>query len=269
MSKKGHGHHGGAWKVAYADFVTAMMALFLTLWLTAQDEKIKEAVERAFRHPFSSVTKESVGILPNKESTAVKADGGNFDADSAIELKMLRRLNDDLLKILKNDIDEAEETVKLEMVGEGLRISIFDHARRAIFEPDTAQFTEYGRFVVEILAWQVALYKGFAVEVEGHTEQGFKPPKADYTSWELSSDRANTARRLLVDHGVNPPQIAKVAGYSDTMPMPHYPPTDESNRRVVVMLRLKNAHRDPDGKSESSQADPPPAGPRTQAKANH
>jgi len=240
MSKK-HGHHGGAWKVAYADFVTAMMALFLTLWLTAQDEKIKEAIERAFRNPFSSVTKESVGILPNKENTAVQSSKGSFSADAPVELAMLRRLNQDLLRILKNDVDEVEETVKLDLVSDGLRISIFDHARRAIFEPDTARFTEYGRFVVTILAWQVAKYDQLGVEVEGHTEKGYKAVSADYTSWELSSDRANAARRLLVEHGVKWGQLAKVAGFSDTMPMPNYPPADEANRRVVMMLRAKTA----------------------------
>ncbi len=241
MSKKGHGHHGGAWKVAYADFVTAMMALFLTLWLTAQDEKIKEAIERAFRHPFSSVTKESVGILPNKENTAVKSSQGNFDASAAVELQMLRRLNQDLLKILKNDVDETQETVQLEMVDDGLRISIFDHARRAIFEPATARFTAYGTMVVSVLAWQIALYDRFDVELEGHTEKGFAPPNPNYGGWELSSDRANAARRLIVEHGVKTAQVAKVAGFSDTVPMPHYPPDAEANRRVVVMLRIKQA----------------------------
>src|ERR1043166_2953542 len=75
--KKRHESHGGSWKVAYADFVTAMMALFLVLWLTAQDTKIKEAVERAFRNPFSAVTKESVGIIPNKEATASQKQAGH------------------------------------------------------------------------------------------------------------------------------------------------------------------------------------------------
>src|ERR1700722_11819230 len=100
MSKKGH--HGGAWKVAYADFVTAMMALFMVLWLTSQDQRIKEAVERAFRNPFSSVTKESVGIIPSKEMTAVKSSSGNFDSASAVELNMLRRINQDLVKSLES-----------------------------------------------------------------------------------------------------------------------------------------------------------------------
>jgi flagellar motor protein MotB len=83
MSKK---HHGGAWKVAYADFVTAMMALFMVLWLTSQDQRIKEAVERAFRNPFSSITKESTGIIPSKDTQAIagKSSNGNFDSASAV-----------------------------------------------------------------------------------------------------------------------------------------------------------------------------------------
>lgn len=85
MGKKGHGHHGGAWKVAYADFVTAMMALFLVLWLVSQDQKIKEAVERSFRNPFASVTKESTGIIPAPENAMqVMARNGNFDSASVI-----------------------------------------------------------------------------------------------------------------------------------------------------------------------------------------
>ncbi|HXG48072.1 MAG TPA: flagellar motor protein MotB, partial [Methylomirabilota bacterium] len=115
MAKKGHGHHGGAWKVAYADFVTAMMALFLVLWLTAQDEKIKEAVQRAFTNPFSSITKQSVGIIPSSESQAVRETKGNFDSSSAVELAMLRRLNEDLLKALQQDEENSSESsVKLE-----------------------------------------------------------------------------------------------------------------------------------------------------------
>src|SRR5512133_2834408 len=96
-------HHGGSWKVAYADFVTAMMALFLVLWLSAQDTKIKEAIERAFRNPFSSATKESVGILPNRDVQGIRKQEGKFDSPSVLQLEMLRRLTEDLAKILEKD----------------------------------------------------------------------------------------------------------------------------------------------------------------------
>src|SRR5687768_18222117 len=98
MAKKRHAHHGGAWKVAYADFVTAMMALFLVLWLTSQDEKIKEAVERSFKNPFSYLTKDSTGLISSKDSAAVCSASGNFDFATAVEMNMLRRIFDDFMK---------------------------------------------------------------------------------------------------------------------------------------------------------------------------
>src|SRR5689334_18571922 len=98
---KHEAHHGGAWKVAYADFVTAMMALFLVLWLTSQDSRIKEAVERAFRNPFSAVNKESMGIIPNKDATASYKQQGNFDSVSAVEMETMRHITEDLARILQ------------------------------------------------------------------------------------------------------------------------------------------------------------------------
>ena len=116
---KRHQHHGGAWKVAYADFITAMMALFMVLWLTAQDTRIKEAVERAFRNPFSAVAKESVGIIPNKDVTASQKSEGKFQSVSAVEMETMRRISEDLAKILQQQ-DEAEKSVQLDLTPDGV-----------------------------------------------------------------------------------------------------------------------------------------------------
>lgn len=239
MSKKGH--HGGAWKVAYADFVTAMMALFMVLWLTSQDQRIKDAVERAFRNPFSSVTKESVGIIPSKEMQAVKSSTGNFDSASAVELSMLRRLNQDLLKSLQTDADSKDEgSVKLDLIPEGLCINVFDRAHKPIFEPQSTKLTAYGDWVFSTLAWEISRYTSFAIELEGHTESGNPPLRQDYGDWEISSDRANAVRRKLLEHGVASQQIKKVAGYGDTIPMPNQDPGAEINRRVTVLLNVRS-----------------------------
>ena len=239
MSKKGH--HGGAWKVAYADFVTAMMALFMVLWLTSQDQRIKDAVERAFRNPFSSVTKESVGIIPSKEMQAVKSSTGNFDSASAVELSMLRRLNQDLLKSLQTDADSKDEgSVKLDLTPEGLCINIFDLAHKPIFEPQSTKLTTYGDWVFSTLAWEISRYTSFAIELEGHTESGNPPLREDYGDWEISSDRANAVRRKLVEHGVASQQIKKVAGYGSTIPMPNQEPGAAINRRVTVLLNVRS-----------------------------
>ncbi|MBP9901003.1 MAG: flagellar motor protein MotB [Verrucomicrobiota bacterium] len=245
MAKKRHPHHGGAWKVAYADFVTAMMALFLVLWLTSQDQKIKEAVQRSFRNPFASLTKESTGIIPNKDTLAVKAREGNFDSASAVELNMLRKMADDLMKTLQSNPETPDENpLKLEMTPDGMRISVFDRNRKPIFEPDTAEFTSYGVWIFSTLAWEIARYtNSFSIELEGHTELGRPFRSADYTSWELSADRANSARRKLLAHDVVPSQIRKVAGYGETLPMANLDPHDESNRRVGVLLKLNSGSR--------------------------
>ncbi|MGA2747709.1 MAG: flagellar motor protein MotB [Verrucomicrobiota bacterium] len=235
MSKQKH--HGGAWKVAYADFTTAMMALFIVLWLTSQDQRIKDAVERAFRNPFSSVTKESVGIIPNKDTQAVRTETGNFDSASAMELTILRRLNQDLAKSLVSE-SEDQSAVKLDLTSEGLCVNVFDRSHKPIFEPQSIKFTPYGDWVFSTLAWEIARYHGFTVELEGHTESGNPPIRPDYGDWEISADRANAVRRKLIEHGVGRSQITKVAGFGDTMPMPEFSSTNDINRRVRVLLNV-------------------------------
>jgi chemotaxis protein MotB len=234
--KKKESHHGGSWKVAYADFVTAMMALFLCLWLTSQDIKIKEAVERAFRNPFSNVTKESVGIIPNKDVTATFKQQGKFQSVSAVEMETMRHLSDDLSKLLKQNEDVS--SVKIDLTPEGLNINIFDRAHKPIFNPNTDVFTDYGAWVFSTLAWEISRYQTFHIEIEGHTESNSEIGNEAHGKWDLSTERANAARRKLVDNGVEDKQIFKVSGFADTAPMPGYSPTDEINRRVTVLLKL-------------------------------
>jgi chemotaxis protein MotB len=240
MSKKAH--HGGAWKVAYADFTTAMMALFIVLWLTSQDQRIKEAVERAFRNPFSSVTKDSVGIIPSKDTQAVRSQSGNFDSASAVELTILRRLNQDLAKSFMSD-DADQSSVQLDLTPEGLSINVFDRTHKPIFEPQSTTFTPYGDWVFSTLAWEISRYQNFSVELEGHTEKGNAPIRPDYGDWEISSDRANAVRRKLIERGVESLQIIKVVGFGDTEPMQDYDSTNEVNRRVTVLLNVHSAKK--------------------------
>ena len=237
MSKKG-GHHGGSWKVAYADFVTAMMALFLCLWLTSQDQKIKDSVERAFRNPFSSLTKESTGIITSDNtSDGLKASSqGQFNSATAVEIEIMKHISEDLAKIMQQQ-DEEKTSVKIEMTSDGLRINVFDRAQKPVFEADNDTFTPYGTWMFSTLAWEIARYTTFKIELEGHTETSPEPKRP----WELSTERANAARRQLIQSGVTAAQICKVSGYADTAPMPDLPSTSEANRRVTVLLKLKES----------------------------
>lgn len=241
MAKQGH--HGGAWKVAYADFTTAMMALFLCLWLTAQDSKIKESIERAFRNPFSAVTKESVGIIPNKDVQATHSMRGQFDSPTAMEMELMRRITDDLAKLLQQDPDNPDNSIKLDLTPEGLRINVFDRSHKPIFERGTAVFTEYGAWVFSTLAWEIARYRTFKIELEGHTVKGQAALPPSQGNWELSADRANAARRKLLTSGVGESQVAKVSGYADTQPMANAEVTSDVNSRVSVLLKFQAGNR--------------------------
>ena len=241
MSKKG-GHHGGSWKVAYADFVTAMMALFLCLWLTSQDQKIKDSVERAFRNPFSSVTKESSGIIASKDTTdgSHAASQGQFQSANAAELEVMKHISEDLAKILQQQ-DEELNSIKIDVTADGVHINVFDRALKPIFEADTDVFTPYGTWVFSTLAWEIARFNTFRIELEGHTEANAQKSPETHSQWELSTERANAARRKLVQSGVASSQICKVSGFADTAPMADLPRESEANRRVTVMLKLKES----------------------------
>jgi chemotaxis protein MotB len=240
MAHKRHPSHGGSWKVAYADFVTAMMALFLCLWLTSQDQKIKDAVERAFKNPFSSVTKESTGIIPNKDASSTYKQEGRFSSVSAVEMETMRRLSEDLAKLLKTK-DEDQSSVQIDLTPDGLLINIFDRSHKPTFKPDTDVFTDYGAWVFSTLAWEISRFTTFRIELEGHTESNSQTGREMHSKWELSTERANAARRKLVQSGVISSQIYKVSGYADIVPMPGFAPAAEVNRRVTVTLRLKDS----------------------------
>lgn len=236
--KKPHREHG-VWKVAYADFTTAMMALFLCLWLTSQDQKIKDAVERAFRNPFSSVTKQSVGIIPSQDANATFQQQGHFQSVSAVEMETMRHLSDDLTRLLKQD--ENVTTVKIDLTPEGLDINIFDRSQKPIFSPGTSTFTDYGSWIFSTLAWEISRYTTFRIELEGHTESRSEGGTSPHDGWDLSTERANAARRILVENGVLDKQISKISGFADRVPMAGYSPTDQINRRVTVLLKLKES----------------------------
>ena len=108
-----------------------------------------------------------------------------------------------------------------------------------MFEPNFDVFTGYGSWVFSTLAWEISRYETFKIELEGHTEQTSQTGREVHSKWELSSERANAARRKLVQSGVTPTQIFKVSGFADTQPMPAQPLSDEGNRRVTVLLKLQ------------------------------
>ena len=235
-------HGGGAWKVAYADFVTAMMALFLVLWITAQDKKLKEAIELTFKHPFLQGPRQSSGIIPNTlEASRGKTLNGQYDLPSPLEMDMLRHLNEDLLKILGTNPEyQRNPSVQMEFTEKGLNICVLNRVQQPVFQAGSDAFTEYGRWLFSTLAWEIARYKQFAVEVEGHSPKGESDRDKALDNWDLTAGRANTARRVLVSNGVAADQISQVTGYADTRPVPGTDPADEVNSRVTIALVVRS-----------------------------
>ncbi len=243
MAKKAAAHHGGAWKVAYADFVTAMMALFMVLWISAQDEKILIATSRYFQNPFHSAMTANSGVMPfntNKSSQSNgKEDGPEKEPDrnKQIQLTFLNSVAADFYRLLHLDENLEAKPIDIQVTSDGLRVTLFDRAKRPLFDKDTAEFTEWGTFVLQNLAWTIDRHH-FRVTIDGHasTSPGFK--RTNYSSWELSSDRANAARRVLVHYAVGPDQIERVTGYADTKPLPGEPADAESNQRITLSLTM-------------------------------
>ena len=240
------GGGGGAWKVAYADFVTAMMALFMVLWISAQDKKILIATSRYFQNPFSSPMEAHSGVMPFNRDTQNSQGAQDEDAtpspasanaDKQIQLTFLNAVAADFYRLLHLDQDLEDKPIDVLVTSDGLRITVFDRAKRPIFADESNELTEWGRFVLQTLAWMIERHR-FGVTIEGHTRATLKLTKPEYTSWELSADRANTARRALVHYAVDAGQIERVTGYADTRPLEGEPADSPSNQRITLALNL-------------------------------
>lgn len=249
--KKAAAHHGGAWKVAYADFVTAMMALFMVLWISSQDQKILIATAQYFQNPFRSPMDASSGVMPfnsNKSTTSSgQGEGDEKDAsrNKQIQMTFLNSVAADFYRLLNLDQDLANKTIDVQVTSDGLRITLFNRAKKPLFVGETADFTEWGRFAMQNLAWNIDRHQ-FRVTIDGHTRRrpaDAVPATADYGDWELSADRANTARRSLVHYAVDPGLIERVTGYADTKPIAGEPPESDSNQRVALSLTLNAKSR--------------------------
>jgi chemotaxis protein MotB len=243
MARKQSPAHGGAWKVAYADFVTAMMALFMVLWISAQDQRVLIATSRYFQNPFRSPMSANAGVMPFNSTKNSQSNGQDEGAekeaqrDKQIQLSFLNSVAADFYRLLHLDENLDEKPIDVQVTTDGLRITLFDRGSRPVFVGDTTQFTEWGNFVMQGLAWTIDRHR-FRVTIDGHTKLLPSGPALDYSGWELSADRANAARRSLVHYAVDLGLIERVTGYADTKPIPGEPPTAESNQRITVNLNV-------------------------------
>jgi len=241
--KKKHGdaHHGGAWKVAYADFVTAMMALFMVLWITSQKPEVVEAVSRYFQDPNIAFDNASSGTMD-------AAMAGTRKESSRINTKVkgnegfLRAVAHDFAQLI-NVKTEADSPIDIELTSDGLKISIYNKDDKPIFKEGTSELTEWGIFVLQNLSWLIERYN-FRVFIGGHTSRSNGANNAAYGPWELSADRANSARRTLEHFAVNPKKIERVTGFGDTAPVPGSDTTPPRNDRITISLSAEQENED-------------------------
>lgn len=245
--KKAGAHHGGAWKVAYADFVTAMMALFMVLWISAQDQKILIATSKYFQNPFQAPMVSASGVLPSSSQSSRSQGPDKGEKQRAkhnqVEIAFLNSVAADFYKTLRLDQDITDRPIEIQVTADGLRLTVFDRARKPLFVGNTAEFTEWGVFVMQNLSWAVERHK-FRVTIDGHTKSNLDLGPGDYGVWELSVDRANAARRMLVHYAVAPALIDRVTGYADTRPMEDEAPEAEANQRITLSLSLSKRPRE-------------------------
>lgn len=277
----GHGHHGGAWKVAYADFVTAMMAFFIVMWILASSEEVKEKVSEYFNHPerFELFTGEKktgplpIDIIIGQSVNSSGEDGPNdskgssfisFDSKMADTLfsKMVEKAKMDSIEASKRveeigtqlqrkfenlmterpELEEILSSIKIEMTKEGLRIELMETSESLFFEVGSAKLKPEAINVLKQLASEIGKLPNF-VEIEGHTDSRPYTTETGYNNWDLSTDRALAARRLLDVNGLWEGQNVKVTGFADKNLRNPLNPFDASNRRISIIIKQISANQ--------------------------
>jgi chemotaxis protein MotB len=225
---KAHGgHHGGAWKVAYADFVTAMMALFIVLWLMNASKQVQEAVGGYFKDPRGTAKR----VGSNKDGS---------DAYVALKREDMSKLKERLLQSIhhldKNN--QLSKQIEITITAEGLRIELMESAKGTFFQLGSAEPTAALRDLLSALSKELGKLPN-NISIEGHTDSMVYSSTRSYDNWDLSTDRANEARRLMLAEGIRPVQISQVRGFADRQPRLPAHPEDPSNRRVSLIVQYQ------------------------------
>lgn len=243
--KAGHaGHHGGAWKVAYADFVTAMMALFIVLWLLNSSKQVQEAVGGYFKDPTGTSRKVGSNMMGAGENFVLTRDN-------------MPKLKEQLQNAMKQmvDFEKLKSHVEMTVTAEGLRIELSESASGTFFDSGSATLNSDGSVLLKTLAQELGGLPN-KLSIEGHTDSQPYAPSAAYGNWELSADRANAARRVMQANGVRADQMTQVRGFADQRLRKADNPLDPSNRRISVIVQyiLK---KDDDANSQDMSGEKP------------
>jgi chemotaxis protein MotB len=257
VKKKGGrgGHHGGAWKVAYADFVTAMMALFIVLWLLNSSKQVQEAVGGYFKDPTGTSKKVGSNMLGAGENFVLTRDN-------------MPKLKEQLQMAMQQmeDFEKLKNHIEMTVTTEGLRIELSESASGTFFDSGSAALKTSGSQFLIALAQELGKLPN-KLSIEGHTDSQPYAPSATYGNWELSADRANAARRVMQENGIRADQVSQVRGFADQRLRRPDDPLDPSNRRIslIVQYILKNG----DSNDGSGADQKPSAGQKNEVAGDH
>ena len=240
----GHGgHHGGAWKVAYADFVTAMMAFFMVLWIVGLDDQTKKAVEGYFQNPVGTKNAYSGGASP-------VASGSSPARVSKNALKLIvRKVEEQQFRDFQTRISARIDSnpalqglkgsIEVIITKDGLRIELVEKGSGDDFFPTgSAVLRPKAVSAIALIAEEIALLSN-PIILEGHTDGAPFGVGGSYTNWELSADRANAARRIVVGAGVPIDRLVQVRGLADRDLRNPNDPYDPTNRRISIFLPFR------------------------------
>ncbi len=239
IKKVSHGgHHGGAWKVAYADFITAMMALFLVLWLVAiMSVQSKKGVAEYFRS-YSIFKGDKAGggkgmsILPGD----IISVGEKEDQSIKEEMSKVNIANQ-ISDMVEKELGELKNQVLISVTGDGVRMELVEKIGSPMFELGKANLIEVGDKILDVVSESLKNINENII-IEGHTDS-YQYTDEDYTNWELSADRANAVRRSLIKNGIDSVKIVKVVSLANTLPLNKDDPYDPINRRVSILIQGK------------------------------
>jgi chemotaxis protein MotB len=248
--KGGHGgHHGGAWKVAYADFVTAMMALFIVLWLLNSSKQVQEAVGGYFKDPTGTA---------KKVGSDMQGAGENF----IVTKDNMAQLKEELQKAIREvpNFDKMKNHIIMTVTNEGLRIELTESANGTFYDLGSTKISDDGQSLLKKLAEELGKLPN-KLFIEGHTDAKPYANGANYGNWELSADRANAARRLMQGNGLAENQVTQVRGFGDQFPLKPDAPLDPANRRIslIVQYLIKPGSETPAAPGTPSRATAPDA----------
>lgn len=219
------GHHGGAWKVAYADFVTAMMALFIVLWLLSSSEDVKKAVGGYFQDPKGQ----------GKQIGSTLAGSGESLSLSKMDMKQIKQKIEEAMKKAP-EFQSIREHISITVTGEGLRIELLETDKGMFFTSGSSVPSKFGAEILASFAAELGKMPN-GVLIEGHTDSIPFTSDREYSNWELSSDRANAARRLMQENGLRDNQVTQVRGFADQRLRKAEDPKDPTNRRISVIVQ--------------------------------